>query len=182
MDRRLFLTSTMTSGMIAATTSGTAVAAAAAALDPAGLTKATIPTPALVVDLDAFEANVKKMADHCRQAKCGFRPHAKTHKCPAIAQRQMAAGALGICAATVPEAEALAAAGIRGVLLTSPIVDSGKIGRMVALASSGADVMLSLGSQKQAAMLAEAAEAARVDISVLVDLDVGDRRTGTLPG
>ena len=76
MDRRLFLTSTMTSGIIAATTSSTAVAAAAAALDGAGLTKATIATPALVVDLDAFEANVKKMADHCRQAKCGFRPHA----------------------------------------------------------------------------------------------------------
>jgi len=182
MDRRLFLSSTMTSGMIAATSSSAAVAAAAAALDPAGLTKATIPTPALVVDLDAFEANVKKMADHCRQAKCGFRPHAKTHKCPAIAQRQMAAGALGICAATVPEAEALAAAGIRGVLLTSPIVDTGKIGRMVALASSGADVMLSIGSQKQTTLLAEAAEAAKVDIPVLVDLDVGDRRTGTFPG
>lgn len=181
MDRRLFLTSTMTSGMIAATSSGTSVAIAAAALDPT-LTKATIPTPALVVDLDAFEANVKKMAEHCRQAKCGFRPHAKTHKCPAIAQRQMAAGALGICAATVPEAEALAAAGIRGILLTSPIVDSGKIGRMVALISSGADVMLSLGSQKQATLLADAAEAAKVEIPVLVDLDVGDRRTGCLPG
>src|SRR4051812_32494524 len=153
MDRRLFLSSTMTSGMIAATTSGATVAAAAAALDPAGLTKATIPTPALIVDLDSFEANVKKMADHCAQAKCGFRPHAKTHKCPAIAQRQMEAGALGICAATVPEAEALAAAGIRGILLTSPIVDEGKIGRMVALASSGADVMLSVGSHKQAALV-----------------------------
>src|SRR5207253_649744 len=88
MDRRLFLASTMTSGMIAATTSTTSNSAAAAEIAPAGLTKATIPTPALVVDLDAFEANLQKMADHCRQAKCGFRPHAKTHKCPAIAQRQ----------------------------------------------------------------------------------------------
>ena len=182
MDRRLFLASTMTSGMIAATTSTTSSSAAAAEIAPAGLTKATIPTPALVVDLDAFEANLQKMADHCRQAKCGFRPHAKTHKCPAIAQRQMAAGARGICAATVPEAEALAAAGIRGILLTSPIVDAGKIGRMVALASGGADIMLSVGSQRQATLLAEAAEAARVDIPVLVDLDVGDRRTGSLPG
>ena len=110
------------------------------------MTKGTIPTPALIVDLDALEANIKKMADHCRQAKCDFRPHAKTHKCPAIAQRQMAAGARGICAATVPEAEALAAAGIRGILLTSPIVDAGKIGRMVALASSGGEIMLSVGS------------------------------------
>jgi D-serine deaminase-like pyridoxal phosphate-dependent protein len=75
--------------MIAATASSTTgTSAFAAELPAAGLTKATIPTPALVVDLDAFESNVKKMADHCQQAKCGFRPHAKTHKCPAIAQRQ----------------------------------------------------------------------------------------------
>src|SRR5262245_62557713 len=182
MDRRIFLASTMTTGMIAATTSTTKAAELTTELPAGGLTKATISIPVLVVDLDAFEANVQKMADHCRQAKCGFRPHAKTHKCPAIAQRQMAAGARGICVATVPEAEALAAAGIRGILLTSPIVDAGKIGRMVALASSGSDVMLSLGSQRQATLLAEAAEAARVDIPVLVDLDVGDRRTGSLPG
>src|SRR5438477_11025854 len=131
MDRRMFLATTMSTGvmntaMMAAANTTTSQAAAAADPDVRGLTKANLPTPALVVDLDAFEANVKKMADHCRQAKCGFRPHAKTHKCPAIAQRQMAAGALGICAATVPEAEALAAAGIRGILLTSPIVDEGK--------------------------------------------------------
>jgi 3-hydroxy-D-aspartate aldolase len=182
MDRRLFLATTMTTGAMAATVRATAAASLTAEIDPAGLMKATIPTPALVVDLDALEANIKKMADHCRQAKCGFRPHAKTHKCPAIAQRQMVAGALGICAATVPEAEALAAAGIRGILLTSPIVDAGKIGRMVALASGGADVMLSVGSQRQAKLLAEAADAARVDIPVLLDLDVGDRRTGSLPG
>jgi D-serine deaminase-like pyridoxal phosphate-dependent protein len=182
MDRRSFLATSMTTGVIAATASRTSAMAAAVELDPGGLTKATIPTPALLVDLDAIEANIKKMAEHCQLAKCSFRPHAKTHKCPAIAQRQMVAGARGICAATVPEAEALAAAGIRGILLTSPIVDAGKIGRMVALASSGGDVMLSVGSQQQATLLAEAAEAAKVDIRVLVDLDVGDRRTGSLPG
>jgi D-serine deaminase-like pyridoxal phosphate-dependent protein len=182
MDRRNFLASTMTTSMIAVTAAPNVSTALAAELPAGGLTKATIPTPALVVDLDAFESNVQKMADYCQQAKCGFRPHAKTHKCPAIAQRQMTAGAKGICAATVPEAEALAAAGIRGVLLTSPIVDAGKIGRVVALVSGGADVMLSIGSQRQAALLAEAAEAARLDIAVLIDLDVGDRRTGSLPG
>jgi D-serine deaminase-like pyridoxal phosphate-dependent protein len=186
MDRRLFLASSMSTGMIAATQSATSASALerapATEISAAGLTKATIPTPALVVDLDAFEANIKKMAEHCQQAKCGFRPHAKTHKCPAIAQRQMAAGARGICAATVPEAEALAAAGIKGILLTSPIVDAGKIGRMVALATSGADVMLSLGSQLQVLRLTEAVNAAGIDMNVLIDLDVGDRRTGCLPG
>ena len=182
MDRRTFLAGTMTSGVIAAATSTLSTNAAAVELAANGLTKATIPTPALVVDLDALDSNIQKMADHCRQSKIGFRPHAKTHKCPAIAQRQMTAGARGICVATVPEAEAIAAAGIRGILLCSPIVDAGKIGRMVALASSGANVMLAVGSERQAKLLAEAAEASRVDIPVLVDLDVGDRRTGSLPG
>jgi len=149
------------------------------------LTKATIPTPALIVDLDSLESNIKKMAEHCRQAKCAFRPHAKTHKCPEIARRQIAAGAVGICAATVPEAEALAAAGIRGILLTSPIVDAGKIARMVAIAASAGgagSVMLSVGHLREATLLAEAAVAAKVNLDVLVDLDVGDKRTGSLPG
>src|SRR5262245_58577831 len=181
MDRRSFLATTMTSGVIAAT-SGTATSAAAAEIDVSGLTKANIPTPALIVDLNAFEANVQKMADHCRQAKVGYRPHAKTHKCPQIAKRQVAAGALGVCVATVPEAEAMAAAGINGILLTSPIVDAGKIGRMVALASGGGKVMLSIGHPREAELLAAAAEAAKVSLDVLVDLDVGDKRTGILPG
>ena len=119
--------------------------AAAAEVDVSGLTKANIPTPALVVDLDACEANIKKMADHCRQAKVGFRPHAKTHKCPEIAKRQIAAGASGICAATVPEAEALAAAGIQRHPAHVADRRSGKIARMVALASGGEQVMLSVG-------------------------------------
>jgi len=182
MDRRLFMGSAMTSGMLAATSSLAATGDAPIELDGGGLTKATLPTPALLVDLDALEANIRKLADHCRAANRSFRPHAKTHKCPAIAKRQMAAGAIGICAATVPEAEALAAAGVRGVLLTSPIVDPLKIRRMVALAHSGAEVMLALGSELQARLLAAAADEAAVNLRVLIDLDVGDRRTGALPG
>src|SRR2546423_7938772 len=122
MDRRMFLTTTVSTGMMAAANSTTSLAATAAEAELKGLTKANLPTPALIVDLDAFEANLRKMADHCRQAKCGFRPHAKTHKCPEIARRQVAAGASGVCCATVPEAEAMAAAGIKGLLLTSPVV------------------------------------------------------------
>lgn len=183
MYRRTFLATTMSTSMVAATGSIRATSACAAETAVSGRTKANIPTPALIVDLDAFEANVKKMADHCRQAKVGFRPHAKTHKCPEIAKRQIAAGAVGICAATVPEAEALAAGGISGILLTSPIVDAGKIARMVALASGGTrKVMLSVGHLREAELLAQAAEAAKLTLDVLVDLDVGDKRTGSLPG
>ncbi len=151
-------------------------------LDPTKLNKANVPTPALLVDLDLFEANIRTMAEHCRRAGRGFRPHAKTHKCPEIAKRQMAVGALGISVATVPEAEAMVAAGITGVLLTSPIVDAAKIARMVRLIQQDKSVMLSVGHAREVDLLAEAAEAAKVNIEVLVDVDIGDRRTGSLPG
>jgi D-serine deaminase-like pyridoxal phosphate-dependent protein len=157
----------------------TLVAAESAA---AGRTKAELPTPALLVDLDLLDANLKVMAAHCRQAGCGFRPHAKTHKCPDVAKKQIASGALGISVATVPEAEAMVAAGIRGVLLTSPIVEPRKIERMVALAASGGDVMLSAGHEREVQLLADLAAKRGVTINVLVDVDVGDKRTGALPG
>ena len=149
---------------------------------PAGLTKADLPTPALLVDLDALERNLKVLADHCRAAGCAARPHAKTHKCPAIAKLQVAAGARGVSVATVPEAEAMVAAGIRGVLLTSPIVEPAKLARMVRLAREGGEVLLAVGHPREAELLAEAAEAARTTVDVLVDLDVGDHRFGILPG
>jgi len=144
--------------------------------------KDDLPTPALVLDLDAFEFNLKKMADHCRAAGCGFRPHAKTHKCPEIARRQIASGAAGVCVATVPEAEAMVAAGIQGVLLTSPIVEVSKLARMVQLARTRGQVMLSVSHPREVDLLRQVAEAAELRIDVLVDVDVGDRRTGILPG
>lgn len=153
----------------------------AAGIDYRGRSKAELPTPALLVDLAAFEANLRTMTDHCKKAGCGFRPHAKTHKCPEIARRQIASGALGVCVATVPEAEGMVAAGIRGVLLTSPILEAGKIARMITLAQKG-EVMLSLGHVREAELLSEGAQKAGVTVDVLIDVDVGDRRTGVLPG
>ena len=145
-------------------------------------TKADLPSPALVLDLDRFEANIKKLAEFGRGSGRGLRPHAKTHKCPEIAKRQIAAGALGISASTVAEAEGLAAAGIRGILLTSPIVEKGKIVRMVELARHDPELMLSVGHAREAELLAAVAEGAGVDVGVLVDVDVGDHRTGITPG
>src|SRR5262245_10748767 len=98
LNRRAFLAaSALGTGLAARPT-----VAVAAALAGKPLTKADLPTPALLVDLDRLEANLKTMADHCRRAGCGTRPHAKTHKCPEIARRQVAAGALGVSVATVP--------------------------------------------------------------------------------
>jgi D-serine deaminase-like pyridoxal phosphate-dependent protein len=146
------------------------------------LSKDDLPTPALLVDLDRFESNLEAMAGHCRREGCHLRPHAKTHKCPEVARRQIAAGARGISTATVPEAEAMVAAGLPGVLLTSPIIETGKIARMVELAGTGNEILLAVGHPVQVDRLAEAAEAAGVIIDVLVDLDVGDRRFGISPG
>ncbi len=147
-----------------------------------GLFRAEIPTPALCLDLELFEANLKTMSDHVKKAGRAARPHAKTHKCPEIAKRQVAAGALGVCAATVPEAEAMVAAGVKGVLLTSPILEPAKIARMVHLAGREGAVMISVGHAREVELLAEAAASGRIPVDVLVDLDVGDRRTGCLPG
>lgn len=181
-NRRTFLAATSLGTGLALNAASRPMLAEAGEPGPAGLTKADLPTPALVVDLDAFEANVGALAEHCRTRGCGFRPHAKTHKCPEVARRQVAAGARGIAVATVSEAEAMVAAGIRGVLLTSPIVEPAKIARMVRLCKDGGEVLLAVGHPRAVELLAEAAEAQRVEVDVLVDLDVGDHRFGILPG
>jgi D-serine deaminase-like pyridoxal phosphate-dependent protein len=180
MNRRNFLTAGV-SATLAGAAAASAPAGTTAGEEFRGRTKADLPTPSLLVDLDRFERNLRTMADHCQKAGCGYRPHAKTHKCPEIARRQIAAGAPGVCVATVAEAEAMVAAGIRGVLLTSPIVDRHKIARMVRLAQKG-DVLLAVGHPRECEMLSDAAQAANVTLAALVDADVGDRRTGIQPG
>src|SRR5580765_359772 len=90
-------------------------------------------TPALVIDLDAMERNIAKMAAHAKKHSIALRPHAKTHKSVEIARRQIAAGALGQCCAKLGEAEALAEGGIDSILLTSPVVTEGGIARLMAL-------------------------------------------------
>ena len=88
-----------------------------------------VDTPALVLDLDAFDDNVATMAALARERGIGLRPHAKTHKSIAIGRQQMAAGAVGLCCAKLGEAEALAAGGLDRLLLTSPVLGEGKIRR-----------------------------------------------------
>lgn len=137
------------------------------------LTKNQLPTPALLLDLDKFEINLERMAARVCQSGKSLRPHAKAHKCVEIARRQIAAGAVGMCVATVSEAELLAAAGISGLLVTSPVADPLK---MVRIVKTGA--MVSVDHTKQVEWYNQAAGAAGRKTDVLVDLDVGDHRTG----
>jgi len=158
-----------------------ALAAARALVGKPG-SRAAIPTPALVLDLDAFERNVALMADHCMVNGLGLRPHAKTHKSVAIARAQIAAGALGQCCAKLGEAEAMAAGGIESILITSPVVTAGGIARLMALNTKLPDLMVVVDNPENARALAAAAAEARRPLKVLVDLDVGLHRTGIRPG
>ena len=81
-----------------------------------------VPTPALLLDLDRFEANVARMTAHLRERGKAFRPHGKTHKCPEVARRFVAAGAVGSCTARLSEAEVFAEHGLRGLLVTTAVI------------------------------------------------------------
>ena len=140
-----------------------------------------IDTPALIVDLDAFERNLDLMAHAARSAGIALRPHAKAHKCPDIAQLQMERGAVGICCQKVGEAEAFVTAGVRDVLVTNEIVGAAKLARLAAL---GKDATIGVLADDTANVrhLGAAARAAGSTLDVLVEIDVGMRRCGVAPG
>ncbi|MBI4627045.1 MAG: DSD1 family PLP-dependent enzyme [Verrucomicrobia bacterium] len=148
----------------------------------AGLTKHDLPTPTLVLDLDIFEANLARMSQHAKAAAINLRPHAKTHKCVEVARRQIKAGALGVCVATIREAEAMAAGGIKGLLITSELVGPSKISRLVRLAKTHPDTMAVVDHPRHADQLSEAAGAAKIRLNVFIDIDPGSRRTGVAAG
>lgn len=138
--------------------------------------KADLPTPALVVDLDILEANLAAM--QAAVIACGkqLRPHAKAHKRVALAKRQIELGAAGVCCATLSEMESMADAGI-SVLLTTPVAQRVKTDRIAALAARH-DVTVVVDHSQQVAMYAESAARQGVRLNVLMDLDIGDHRTG----
>ncbi|HSB16469.1 MAG TPA: DSD1 family PLP-dependent enzyme [Bryobacteraceae bacterium] len=145
------------------------------------LTRDDLPTPALLLDMDAFEANVAKMAGHLRERKRSFRPHAKTHKCPEIARRLVRAGAAGVCAAKLSEAEVFAHDGVGGLLVTTAVIGRHKIERAVRLASRRPNTMFCVDNAQNVRDLNDAAGAAKVRVNLAVDLWVGGR-TGIVPG
>ena len=136
-----------------------------------------VDTPALVVDLDAFEFNLATLMDAARAAGVRVRPHAKTHKCPAIARRQVALGAVGVCCQKVSEAEALVDGGIDDVLITNEIVGGQKTERLAALARR-ARIGVCVDHPLQVEQLAAAVAAAQTGLDVYVELDVGQGRCG----
>lgn len=142
---------------------------------------ADLPTPALVLDLDAFEANARKMVSFVQASGRAIRPHAKTHKCPEIARYLMGLGAVGACAAKLSEAEALSANGISGLLVTSAVVGPHKIARAIHLAAARPETIFSVDDPGNVRDLNAAAAAAGITLNLAIDLFIG-RRTGILPG
>ncbi|MGE0827649.1 MAG: DSD1 family PLP-dependent enzyme [Candidatus Binatia bacterium] len=149
--------------------------------DLIGCGKEDLPTPALLIDMDLLERNIATMSRYVHSKGIQLRPHAKSHKCPEIARRQLAAGAVGVCAATITEAEALAAAGISGILITSEMVGRNRIERLVRLTATQPDTLSVVDNPVHARQLSDSAVAAGVPLNVLLDLDPGLHRTGILP-
>jgi 3-hydroxy-D-aspartate aldolase len=143
---------------------------------PGGLDRIT--TPALVLRLELFERNLARMGAFLKPSGMSIRPHSKTHKCSEIAKRQIAAGALGVCCATLREADAMVAAGIAGVLITSPVVGAAKVERLARLNTAADGLMVVADNPDNVRDLAHAARAAGGELTVLVDVDVGMQRTG----
>ena len=139
-----------------------------------------LPTPALVLERAAMERNMRKMADHLQRSNKGFRPHSKTHKCPTIAALQMDMGAVGVCAAKISEAAIMLAAGIRSVLITSPIATSAKAGALNSLLADYPDqqLFMVIDSDQGLAALQNALDSER-RLGLLVDIDLSMGRTGT---
>jgi len=136
-------------------------------------------TPALVIDLDALTRNIARMADFARTRGLQLRPHAKTHKSPDIARRQIEAGAVGICCAKIGEAEVLADHGIaRGLHITSPVVSLPAIERVVELNARTEELTCVVDNPINVSALGAAARGSGKPLSVILDIDPGMGRTG----
>jgi 3-hydroxy-D-aspartate aldolase len=146
-----------------------------------GMREEEIDTPALIIDLDAFEFNLDTMAELLAPTGVKLRAHAKTHKSPVIARLQMARGAVGNCVQKVAEAEVLAWGGVPDILVSNEVVGAAKLARLNAL-SRIAKVAVCADDAGQVAAIEAAAADAGVRMTVLVEIDVGAGRCGVQSG
>jgi 3-hydroxy-D-aspartate aldolase len=147
----------------------------------AGQAFAEIDTPALVVDLDAFERNLDRMAAKVAEAGVRLRPHAKMHKSPWVALQQIRRGAVGVCCQKVSEAEVMVEGGIEDVLVSNQVVGPDKLARLARL-NHQARVAVCVDHEDAVAEISAAARGAGVTIATLVEIDVGAKRCGVQPG
>jgi D-serine deaminase-like pyridoxal phosphate-dependent protein len=157
-----------------------------------GQPASAIDTPALVVDLDAMQRNLSRMAEFCRKHGMRWRPHAKMHKSTAIARLQVLAGAVGVCVQKTAEAEAMADGGVNDIYISNEVVAPQKLARVARLAqrlaAEGGQLAIAVDSRQGVEGLARAMDAERrgggaaAVIDVFVEIDVGQGRCGVPPG
>jgi len=146
-----------------------------------GKSKWDLDSPALCVDLDKMEANIKNVQTYLKGTKVAVRPHAKTHKCPAIAKMQIEAGAIGICTAKLSESQVMLENGISNVLMTGVNISPSKISKAMELRKRYSGFIQAVDNPTNAQDLQNAAKAAGVVADVVVDIDV-IKRSGVLAG
>lgn len=145
-----------------------------------GLRKEDLDTPALWVDLDKMERNIANVAAELHAAGVAWRPHIKGIKTPAIAHKLIQAGAIGVTCAKLGEAEVMAAAGIRDILVANQVVGPQKARRLAAI-QRHAEVKVAVDSAANVAEIGEAAVAAGVEVGLVIEVDTGMHRAGVQP-
>jgi 3-hydroxy-D-aspartate aldolase len=147
-----------------------------------GRSKWDLDTPVLCVDLDRLDANIAKLQAAVTRNGIAARPHAKTHKCAAIARRQLDAGAIGVCTAKISEAEALSDAGIEPICMTTSNPSVNKIRRAMQLRKRSTGFIQAVDEERNARDLCDAAKEAGVVAHVVIDVAAVTMRTGVPPG
>jgi D-serine deaminase-like pyridoxal phosphate-dependent protein len=142
---------------------------------------ASLDTPALLVDLDLLDVNIARVSAACRERGVNWRPHIKGNKTPAIVARAVAAGAIGVTCAKLGEAEVMAEAGIRDILIANQIVGAGKIDRLLRLRKQ-ADPIVAIDDPAHVAALAAAGPDPERPLRIVVEVDLGMNRAGVPPG
>jgi len=140
---------------------------------------ADLDTPCLLLDIDRVNANITTMMDMIGGTGVSLRPHFKTPKCPAVAELQLRAGAIGITVAKLGEAEVLADAGLGPILMANQVVGETKIGRLMALLARGCDITVAVESEFNVRQLADGARRTGQRPAAVIEVDAGLRRCGS---
>ncbi len=178
-NRRKFLSTSIFAGL--APLGGLNAAPHASRETETGKSKWDLDSPALCVDLDRMERNIRTAHQRLQGTGIAIRPHAKTHKCPAIAKMQIAAGAIGICTAKLSESEVMLENGISNVLMTGVNISVPKVKKAMELRKKHKGFIQAVDNPQNAQDLQDAARAAGIVADVVVDVNV-IRRSGVLPG
>jgi 3-hydroxy-D-aspartate aldolase len=142
-----------------------------------GMHISEVDTPALLIDLDALEANIARLQSAIPGKTVRLRPHSKTHKSTTIAHMQISAGAVGVCCQKVAEAEIMVDGGITDICVSNEVIGKQKITRLAALARR-AKLSVCVDDANNVADLADAAAVFNSHLDVLVELNVGMNRCG----